>query len=237
MMVTEAVKLITGVGETLWAGCWSSMRFPRAGVSCAYPRTGIGSHHRTCRLRNLLPAPRDGRRGCRERPVISVDELAARLAKREAGEDDFVLVDVREPVEFEIARIPGSVLVPAEASRTDVAGADSSGRSADPALQGGCTFRAGVGSPCRAGYGGVWTSKAGSTPGSSGFPGRGPGSSFPGFWALLGRTFDDRRGPQTGLRGPFPKFRGNIPLPVPLAHNTLMGNSGRVDGRFLGEKQ
>ena len=34
------------------------------------------------------------------------------LKEREAGERDFVLVDVREPNEYEINRIPGSVLIP-----------------------------------------------------------------------------------------------------------------------------
>ena len=32
--------------------------------------------------------------------------------ERERGERDFVLVDVREPNEYEINRIPGSVLIP-----------------------------------------------------------------------------------------------------------------------------
>jgi adenylyltransferase/sulfurtransferase len=43
-----------------------------------------------------------------------VQELAAMLARRERGEEDFVLVDVREPAEHDIVRIPGSVLVPKE---------------------------------------------------------------------------------------------------------------------------
>ena len=34
------------------------------------------------------------------------------LKERERGERDFLLVDVREPNEFEINRIPGSVLIP-----------------------------------------------------------------------------------------------------------------------------
>lgn len=40
--------------------------------------------------------------------------LKRRLAARERGEDDFLLIDVREPAEFDIVRIPGSVLVPKE---------------------------------------------------------------------------------------------------------------------------
>ena len=41
-------------------------------------------------------------------PQISVTDLKAKL---DAGED-FVLVDVREQDEYEIARIPGSILLP-----------------------------------------------------------------------------------------------------------------------------
>ena len=39
-------------------------------------------------------------------------ELAAMLDERERGERDFDLIDVREPGEYEIVRIPGARLVP-----------------------------------------------------------------------------------------------------------------------------
>lgn len=41
-------------------------------------------------------------------PEISVEDLKARLDRKE----NFVLVDVREPFEWDIARIPGAVLIP-----------------------------------------------------------------------------------------------------------------------------
>ncbi len=44
--------------------------------------------------------------------TISVSQLDQWLKERENGERDFVLVDVREQNEFEINRIPGSVLIP-----------------------------------------------------------------------------------------------------------------------------
>ena len=44
--------------------------------------------------------------------TISVTQLETMLKERDNGERDFVLVDVREPNEFEINRIPGSVLIP-----------------------------------------------------------------------------------------------------------------------------
>ena len=44
--------------------------------------------------------------------TISVAQLDQWLKERENGERDFVLVDVREPNEYEINKIPGSVLIP-----------------------------------------------------------------------------------------------------------------------------
>ena len=114
MMVTEAVKLITGVGETLLgrllvfdalSSRWRELRISKDPES--EPITELVDYETFCGL------PETAGEAAANGPLISVEELAARLAKREAGEDDFVLVDVREPVEFEIARIPGSVLVPA----------------------------------------------------------------------------------------------------------------------------
>ena len=44
--------------------------------------------------------------------TISAPELAGRLARRAVGEEDFLLVDVREPNEWDIVAIPGADLVP-----------------------------------------------------------------------------------------------------------------------------
>ncbi|MGY2875921.1 sulfur-carrier protein adenylyltransferase/sulfurtransferase [Marmoricola sp. URHA0025 HA25] len=44
--------------------------------------------------------------------TISVVQLEHMLKEREEGARDFVLVDVREPNEYEINRIPGAVLIP-----------------------------------------------------------------------------------------------------------------------------
>jgi sulfur-carrier protein adenylyltransferase/sulfurtransferase len=44
--------------------------------------------------------------------TISVSSLEQWIKERDQGERDFVLVDVREPNEYEINRIPGSVLIP-----------------------------------------------------------------------------------------------------------------------------
>ena len=45
-------------------------------------------------------------------PVVTATELVRRLAAREAGTDEFLLIDVREPAEYAQASIPGAILVP-----------------------------------------------------------------------------------------------------------------------------
>jgi adenylyltransferase/sulfurtransferase len=44
--------------------------------------------------------------------TISATDLKGLLDKREAGDTDFMLIDVREPGEYEIVNIPGAVLIP-----------------------------------------------------------------------------------------------------------------------------
>ena len=128
LMAAEAVKLITGVGEPLLGRVavldvltarWSELPL-RPRRSPALPRTGaeLGYDHLgvpvTAAARAVLdagtPPEQDGALG----PEITASELAARLAARERGADDFVLLDVREPTERAIVTIPGAVNVPLE---------------------------------------------------------------------------------------------------------------------------
>ena len=44
--------------------------------------------------------------------TISVTELACTLPERDSGDRDFLLIDVREPAEWEIVAIPGARLIP-----------------------------------------------------------------------------------------------------------------------------
>jgi len=44
--------------------------------------------------------------------TINVKQLAEMLQARERGEKDFVLIDVREPNEYDIVSIPGAILIP-----------------------------------------------------------------------------------------------------------------------------
>jgi len=103
VMATEAVKLICGIGEPL-VGRLSvfdalEMSWRTLAVRPDPDRVPV------TRLEVEQPEPGDGH-------GIDVHDLARRLAARAAGEDDFALVDVREPAEREVATIPGSVGVP-----------------------------------------------------------------------------------------------------------------------------
>src|SRR5690625_4349458 len=102
LMAAEAIKLITGIGEPLLgrvavldvlAARWHEVELrPAAPELRAAP----------------APAPAAAPHG----PQIGVSELAALLAARDRGEADFVLVDVREEPDREIATIPGAVSLP-----------------------------------------------------------------------------------------------------------------------------
>ena len=48
--------------------------------------------------------------------TISVHQLKAMLEARDRGEQNFLLVDVREPNEWDISRIPGAELIPRASS-------------------------------------------------------------------------------------------------------------------------
>jgi len=110
MMVTEAVKLITGIGQSLLGRLlifdaltsrWREIRIAKDPE--AAPITKLIDYDYFC---GIVPAQEN------DGDLITAPALAARLAGREAGSEDFLLIDVREPVEFEISRIPGAVLIP-----------------------------------------------------------------------------------------------------------------------------
>ncbi|MBT0770373.1 molybdopterin-synthase adenylyltransferase MoeB [Kineosporia sp. J2-2] len=120
VMATEAIKLITGLGEPLLGRImlfdaigmtWQTIRVrPAPGSS---PVTTLAEDYDA--FCGVVPSSPVGRNS-------GVRELAERLERRARGEDDFVLVDVREPEERRIAIIPGAVGVPLSVLRTgDVA--------------------------------------------------------------------------------------------------------------------
>jgi rhodanese-related sulfurtransferase len=108
VMATEAVKLICGIGEPLVGrllvvdalrAAWRTL--PVRPPAERVPVTGLIDYDAFCGI--AAASPED---------EIDVHTLAAMLAARERGDDDFALVDVREPSEREIVGIPGAVGIP-----------------------------------------------------------------------------------------------------------------------------
>jgi molybdopterin/thiamine biosynthesis adenylyltransferase/rhodanese-related sulfurtransferase len=110
VMATEAVKLICGIGESLLgrltvfdalAMSWRTIRVRP--IPEGAPVTALLTDYDA-----YCSVPQ----GVSGEPTITVLELSDRLKRRERGEDDFVLIDVREPAERGIAVIPGAVSIP-----------------------------------------------------------------------------------------------------------------------------
>jgi sulfur-carrier protein adenylyltransferase/sulfurtransferase len=111
LMVTEAVKLITGVGRSMLGrvalfdalgGSWREIKVSKDPE--AQPITELTDYEAFC---GITPAPAGD-----SIHTVSATELSGMLAARAAGERDFELVDVRETGEHEIVSIDGSVLIP-----------------------------------------------------------------------------------------------------------------------------
>jgi len=119
IQVNEAIKLLTGAGEPAIGKLviydaleleWRKLKV-RKDPSCALcgenaTVTGLIDYDAFCGA--ISEDAADAAAGS----TISVTQLEKMLGEREAGERDFVLVDVREPNEYEINKIPGSVLIP-----------------------------------------------------------------------------------------------------------------------------
>ncbi len=141
IQATEAVKLILGIGE------------PLVGRLLLYD--ALGMRFRELKLRRNPECPVCGdhptvtklidyQQFCgvvhKETPVDTSEIDAVELKAKLDRHDDFVLLDVREPHEFQICRIPGSVLIPLgdlpkrvselDASKEIVAHCKMGGRSA-----------------------------------------------------------------------------------------------------------
>jgi molybdopterin/thiamine biosynthesis adenylyltransferase/rhodanese-related sulfurtransferase len=119
IQVNEAIKLITGIGETLLGRLmvydalemtYRQVRIrkdPNCAVCGERPTvTELIDYEAFCGTISdeAAEAARDS--------TISVVQLKEMLDARETGEIDFVLIDVREPNEFEIVSIDGAVLIP-----------------------------------------------------------------------------------------------------------------------------
>jgi adenylyltransferase/sulfurtransferase len=121
---TEAIKLLTGIGEPLLGrllvhdalqASWRELKVrpdPDCAVCGREPsitrESGLPDYEVFCGLPPAGAAVPVGASA----DEVSATELAALLARRERGESDLVLVDVREPGERAIVSIPGAVVVP-----------------------------------------------------------------------------------------------------------------------------
>ncbi len=119
IQVNEAIKLLTGIGEPLLGKLMiydalemeyhklAIRKDPDCAVCGANPTvTELIDYEAFCGA--LSDEAADAAAGS----TISVTMLENWLKERESGERDFTLVDVREPNEYEINKIPGAVLIP-----------------------------------------------------------------------------------------------------------------------------
>ena len=125
IMVTEAIKLITGIGEPLIGRLmvydalemtYSTLKLRRD--PAGEPITGLIDYDDFC------GAITDEAAEAVAGHTIGVKQLKGWLDERSHGQRDFTLIDVREQVEREINAIPGSVLIPKGDFQTGAALAD-----------------------------------------------------------------------------------------------------------------
>lgn len=109
IMVTEAIKLLTGIGDPLLGRL-----MVYDALEMSYRTIKIRKDPESIKITELI----DYDAFC---GVVSDDAQQAaagntitplELKQKQDGGEDFLLVDVREPHEYEIVKIPGSVLIP-----------------------------------------------------------------------------------------------------------------------------
>jgi molybdopterin/thiamine biosynthesis adenylyltransferase/rhodanese-related sulfurtransferase len=116
IQTTEAIKLITGIGEPLIGQLmiYDALEMTYRKIKVRKdPKCPLCSEKPS--QTNLLPdyeafcgVLSDAAEVAVKDSTISVTELKNKIE----GKENFLLIDVREPSEFEIVRIPGSVLIP-----------------------------------------------------------------------------------------------------------------------------
>ena len=119
IQVTEAIKVLTGAGEPLVGSLMVydalEMTYRKINVR-KDPNCAICGENPTVTelidYEAFCGAISDDAAAAVVDSTINVKQLAEMLDARERGEQDFVLIDVREPNEYEIVNIPGAVLIP-----------------------------------------------------------------------------------------------------------------------------
>lgn len=108
IQVTEAIKIIVGIGEPLIGALMTY-----DALSMDYRKITVLKDPQ-CVICGVNPAQKtlltDYESFCSTPKEESINVVELKM-KMDNG-DDFILVDVREPHEFEIVRIPGSILMP-----------------------------------------------------------------------------------------------------------------------------
>jgi sulfur-carrier protein adenylyltransferase/sulfurtransferase len=119
IQVNEGIKLLTGIGDPLVGKLMIydalEMEYRKLKVRKDPACVLCGENPTVTELidyETFCGAVSDEAAEAAAGSTISVTTLESMLKEREEGSRDFVLVDVREPNEFEINRIPGSVLIP-----------------------------------------------------------------------------------------------------------------------------
>ncbi|MBA3234005.1 MAG: adenylyltransferase/sulfurtransferase MoeZ [Propionibacteriales bacterium] len=119
IQVNEAIKLLTGIGEPLLGRLMIydalEMEYRKLAVRKDPDCAICGDNPTVTELidyETFCGAISDEAADAAAGSTISVTTLEHWLKERDNGERDFVLVDVREPNEYEINKIPGSVLIP-----------------------------------------------------------------------------------------------------------------------------
>jgi adenylyltransferase/sulfurtransferase len=109
IMVTEAIKLITGIGETLLGRL-----MVYDALEMTYRTIKIRKDPNGDKITELIDydafcgvVSEDARDAAADHTITPLE-----LKQKIDANEKFLLVDVREPNEFEIVRIPGSVLIP-----------------------------------------------------------------------------------------------------------------------------
>ncbi len=119
IQVNEAIKMITGIGETLLGRLMIydalEMNYRQVKIrkdpNCAV----CGPNATVTELIDyeaFCGTISDAAAEAAKDSTISVHELKRMLDARASGEEDFILIDVREPGEFEIVQIEGAILIP-----------------------------------------------------------------------------------------------------------------------------
>ena len=113
IQVTEAIKLLAGIGEPLLGRLmiYDALEMTYRQVKIRKdPNCAVCGDNPT--VTELIDSISIEAAEAAMDSTISVRDLKVLLDARDRGEDDFVLIDVREPGEFEIVQIPGAILIP-----------------------------------------------------------------------------------------------------------------------------